>query len=238
MAIKRKTRMYEPWGYQDQNNYQGSETILDNDLEKFFAGVSYNKDDNKIHFTNKDGEETASLDVNDFITDGNEFKDGLVVNNHVVKVLVDNKSEKWLSVSPNGIKVSGIQAEVSRLDGKINSEETRAKASEQSLSDRIDSITSGSTEQLDILIEKLGYKNNDTLVLTNEHEVAFGEWNVSHTDSETSGQSVFSIGNGTADDDRSNALEVMKNGDVYMWVEGDWMNVNKLLGQIAHETYN
>ena len=30
----------------------------------------------------------------------------------------------------------------------------------------------------------------------------------------------------------------MKNGDVYLWVEGDFMNINKLLGQLAHEVYD
>jgi hypothetical protein len=30
----------------------------------------------------------------------------------------------------------------------------------------------------------------------------------------------------------------MKNGDLYLWVEGEFMNVNKLLGQIAHEIYD
>ena len=49
--------MYEPWGYRDENNYQGTEIIHENDLDKFFAGVEYKRDDNKIHFTNKDGDE-------------------------------------------------------------------------------------------------------------------------------------------------------------------------------------
>ena len=66
MANK-KTRMYEPWGYQEENNYQGEETILENDLNSFFADTSYNKDDNKIYFTNKDGETKASLDVSEFV---------------------------------------------------------------------------------------------------------------------------------------------------------------------------
>ena len=32
--------MYEPWGYQDQNDYQGAGAILENDLDSFFAEVS------------------------------------------------------------------------------------------------------------------------------------------------------------------------------------------------------
>ena len=370
---KRKTRMYEPWGYRDENNYESAEIIHENDLESFFADVSYNKDDNKIYFYNKDGEEKGALDVSEFVKsdsiidkveykdgiltitftngdeihidlseliDENEFKDGLIVDGHVVKVLVDDESERWLTVSENGIKISGIQDEIDRLDGRVdaeisraiaeegrieskldqeiqdritdvnaeenrakeaeqvlttnlsneitratrteqglnhridvlndeldaeestresndaalslrittevndriaavNAEKARAEAAEEALDERIDEIISGgSIEKLDELIEKLGYKDNDTLQLTNEHEVAFGEWNVSNTSTEPSGQTVFSIGIGTSAHDRKNAFEVRKDGTVYMWVEGDFMSVNQLLGQIAHEVYD
>lgn len=88
------------------------------------------------------------------------------------------------------------------------------------------------------LIEKLGYKNNETLVTNGEHEVAFGEYNISNTSEDPSGQTIFSIGNGIDEDNRSNAVEIRKNGDLYLWVEGEFMNVNKLLGQIAHEVYD
>lgn len=270
MAIKRRTRMYEPWGYQEENNYQGAETILENDLSSFFASVSYNRDDNKIHFANKDGEEVATLNVNDFIKsdsiiekteykngiltitftngdvvridltellDENEFADGLIVDNHVVKVLVDATSEKWLTVSSNGVKVSGIQAEIDRLDEKIEAEESRAISAETELNEKIESIESGSTEKLDELIERLGYKDNDTLNLTNEHEVAFGEYNISNTDIDPSGQTIFSIGIGANDEDRKNALEVRKDGSVYMWIEDDYIKINDLIGMLAHEIY-
>ena len=103
-------------------------------------------------------------------------------------------------------------------------------------------VLSGDVVNLDSalaeLIEKLGYKDNDTLVTNGEHEVAFGEYNISNTSEEPSGQTIFSIGNGTDENNRSNAVEVKKNGDVYLWVEGEFMNINKLLGQIAHEVYD
>ena len=125
------------------------------------------------------------------------------------------------------------------LDTKIEQEASRAIAAEEALDERIDEIISGSpVERLDELIEKLGYKDNDTLNITNEHEVAFGEWNVSNTDVNPSGQTIFSIGVGTSAHDRKNAIEVRKDGTVYMWVEGDFMSVNQLLGQIAHEVYD
>ena len=382
MAIqkKRKTRMYEPWGYRDENNYQSADIIKENDLDSFFAKVNYNKDDNKIHFSNRDGLEVGNLDVNEFIKsdkiierawyedgkiyikftngdlitidvkevlDENEFADGLQVNDGIVTVLKDPASERWLTISIDGVKVSGIQAEIDRLDerigdeiaratgeeqriegrlddeitratneenridGKLDAEITRATrteqalnsrvdtlndeldaeesireandtalglrittetndrisavtaeknraeeaesalgdritnetnraiAAEEALDERIDEIISGSpVEKLDELIEKLGYKDNDTLNVTNEHEVAFGEWNVSNTDVNPSGQTIFSIGIGTSAHDRKNAIEVRKDGTVYMWVEGDFMSINQLLGQIAHEVYD
>lgn len=409
MAIKRKTRMYEPWGYRDQDNYQSTESIIENDFGEFFADVNYKREDNKIHFKNKDGKEVANLDVNEFvksdqiverawyengniyikftngdlitidvkeILDENEFADGLQVNDGVVSVLRDLTSERWLTVSEDGVKVSGIQAEIDRLDERIdneidratseeerieikldkeiqdriddvNAEENRAKAEEQridtklsneitratqteqvinhrvdtlndeldaeesiresndaaiglrittetndrisavnaertraeaaeqalgnsitneisratnaessldekisqeteraiakeeELDNKIDEIISGSPiERLDELIEKLGYQNNDTLVTTNEHEVAFGEWNVSNTDVEPSGQTVFSVGIGTSAHDRKNAIEVMKDGSVFMWVEGEYLDITKILGQLVHEVYD
>ena len=383
--------MYEPWGYQDQNNYESSEVIQENDLDSFFADVNYNKDDNKIFFYNKDGEKKGTLDVSEFVKsdsiidkveykdgiltitftngdevhidlteliDENEFKDGLIVDGHVVKVLVDNESERWLTVSEDGIKVSGIQSEIDRLDSRvdveisrataeeerieskldqeiqdriddvdaeenrakaaeqvlttnlaneitratqteqqlnsrisslndeldaeesiresndaalslrittesndriaaINAEKTRAEAAERTLNlkieaeseraiqkeieldERIDEIISGSPiEQLDELIEKLGYKDNDTLQTTNEHEVAFGEWHVSNTSTEPSGQTVFSVGIGTSAHDRKNALEVRKDGSVWATVEGEYLDITKILGQLTHEVYD
>jgi hypothetical protein len=88
------------------------------------------------------------------------------------------------------------------------------------------------------LIEKLGYTDNDTLVRNGEREVAFGQYNISVNSDNPSEKTLFSIGNGSDDENRRNALEIKQNGDVYLWVEGEFMNINKLLGQIAHEIYD
>jgi hypothetical protein len=62
--------------------------------------------------------ELVKIDVNDFLEES-EFQDGLVVDNHVVKIKVNENSEKVvvgsgetapvLSVGPDGIKVDNIQ---------------------------------------------------------------------------------------------------------------------------------
>lgn len=98
--------------------------------------------------------------------------------------------------------------------------------------------TLGKTEgKIVDLSEKLGYDDNKTLVTNNDREVAFGKYNLSNTGDDSSEKTIFSIGNGTDENNRSNALEVRENGDVYLWVEGEYMNINILLGMLSHETY-
>jgi hypothetical protein len=265
MSEKRKTRLYEPWGYQEENDYESSVTILDNELDKFFTTVVYDKDNKQLVFANKEGESVETLDVTDFVTDTvieeayykdgkiiikftngqiieidvkelideTEFGDGLQVNSGKVSVLIDSTSEPFINVSESGISISGV---TEAIDTKVQEEAERAQTVEQEIKDKIDEYPSA--DELYNVIDQLGYMDNDTLETSNEHEAAFGEYNISHTSEEASGQTIFSIGNGTSDDNRSNAVEVMKNGDVYLWIEGEFMNINKLLGQLAHEVYD
>lgn len=407
---KTKTRMYDPWGYQEENNYESSENQFEIELNELIASAAYNKDDKKIHFFNNDGLDLSgsSIDTSEFasgviesatydketkiltivfsngdiveinlaeLIDENEFADGLQVNDGVVSIKLDSATEAYLTVSESGLKLSGVDAainvektraeeaetalqaaietegrraqeaeealnakigqEIARatsaetaLDTKItqeiadreadvDAEEARAKAAEETLdakldqeiqdrkddvdaeeeraeaaeaatNRRIDTLNDaldaekGIREAADVRLEGLinaeasratsaetalqaaieaegqraqdaeadinaelmrlegllGHKDNDTLVVQNENEAAFGKYNESHTDENPSGQTIFSIGNGTSDDDRSNLVEVMKNGDVYMWVEGDYMQINRLLGMLAHEVYD
>lgn len=151
--------------------------------------------------------------------------------------------------TPEGEKQEIIPvSEIIVLDDYYTKEDTDALLDEKldvSAYTDISEQVSANTENISILdnalaalIEKLGYKDNESLITNGEHEVAFGEYNISNTSEDASGQTIFSIGNGTDEDNRSNAVEVRKNGDVYLWVEGDFMNINKLLGQIAHEVYD
>jgi len=83
--------------------------------------------------------ELVAIDVNDFLEES-EFKDGLEVDNHIVKVKVDEDSEKVrissaetadvLSVSEDGVKIANIQAAidyaVAELAGNIDADVTGA----------------------------------------------------------------------------------------------------------------
>ena len=51
--------------------------------------------------------------------------------------------------------------------------------------------------------------------VTNNRECAFGQYNVSNKNDTDSGNTLFSVGNGTANDARHNAFEIRQNGDIY-----------------------
>lgn len=166
--MKKITRMYEPWGYRDQNNYQGTETILENDLESFFAEVSYNKDDNKIHFANKDGVEKATLDVNEFVKsqaivekawyeNGNvhiKFTNGDEIVIDVKELLDETEFKDGLQVvegqvsvlintaeSDEYISVGEAGIKLFGIKRDIEAEEARAISAETILDEKIDAET-------------------------------------------------------------------------------------------------
>lgn len=87
--------------------------------------------------------------------------------------------------------------------------------------------------QIESLIPEIG----EGIITTNPNEVGFGQYNESVTSLESSGQTAFSIGIGTSPTDRKNAIEVRKNGDVYMWIENEFIKVNDLIAMLANETY-
>lgn len=63
---RRKTRMYEPWGYRDQNDYQGVGDVITTEMNQFAANAVYNPDDKNLHFLNDDGDEVFKVDVTQF----------------------------------------------------------------------------------------------------------------------------------------------------------------------------
>lgn len=172
--MKKITRMYEPWGYRSQDNYQGTETILENDLESFFAEVSYNKDDNKIHFANKDGVEKATLDVNEFVKsqaivekawyeNGNihiKFTNGDEIVIDVKELLDETEFKDGLQVvegqvsvlintaeSDEYISVGEAGIKLFGVKRDIEAEETRAISAETVLDEKIDAEIARATAE-------------------------------------------------------------------------------------------
>ena len=83
--------------------------------------------------------ELVAVNVSQFLEE-TEFADGLTVDNHVVKVLVDPTSESYLTVSSDGIKLEGINDELNTLDTKIDDETERAISAETAIQTNVDAL--------------------------------------------------------------------------------------------------
>lgn len=77
-------------------------------------------------------------------------------------------------------------------------------------------------------------------ITRNIGENANGTFNVSNTGSENSKKTIHSIGIGTKDSDRSNALEIMQNGDIYLYgvggYEGDNASDSKSIQSVIQDS--
>jgi hypothetical protein len=170
----KKPRMYDPWGYQDENNYQSSEIIMENDLDSFFVDAAYNKDDNKIHFTNKDGEELVTIDVSEFdksdkiiekawYEDGKIyilFTNGDLVTIDVEELIDENEFKGGLQVNDGVVSIlidpttepyvttSDDGIKISGVDAAIQVETDRATAAEEALDTKIDAETARVIKQI------------------------------------------------------------------------------------------
>ena len=89
------------------------------------------------------------------------------------------------------------------------------------------------------------FAEGQNTVANNRSEHAMGEFNESNKASDTfgdSGNTLFSIGNGTSDTNRKNALEVMQNGDIYIYIKDandveQRICLNDLLTSLLWQTY-
>ena len=207
----------------EKTRAEEAEAILDAKLDQ---EIQDRKDDVDAEETRAKAEEAAA---NRRIDTLNDVLDGEKTIREAADVRLENliTAEKNRAEAAEEALDAKIDQEIADRIADVDAEETRAISAETELGDA-----------LDLLNQKLGYKDNETLQKNGEHEVAFGSYNISNTGEEASGRTIFSIGNGTADDARSNALEIRENGDVYMWIEGDYMQINRLLAMLAHEVYD
>ena len=90
-------------------------------------------------------ERIIDIDVKDFLQEA-EFKDGLKVVNGEVSVKRDDNSESFLSVSSNGVNVSGIQ---DAIDSAIEAERNRAIAEEDGIKQNLSATDTRLTERID-----------------------------------------------------------------------------------------
>lgn len=120
----------------------GTAKMYDVKFSKLIESASYNRDTNTIDiiFENKD---KVSLDV-DGLVPTVSFNDGLEKDNDSVKVKIDNTSEGYLTVSRDGIKISGIKElldNVPLISDKIDNEISDRKNADQGLLTMLDAET-------------------------------------------------------------------------------------------------
>lgn len=100
----------------------------------------------KYTYTVSDGSDSdVYVDVSQFLVES-EFKNGLAVSEGQVSVKVDTTSEKYLTVSANGVKVSGVDSAIKTAvdsEAKIAraAESTNKTAIETEVADRKNAIT-------------------------------------------------------------------------------------------------
>ena len=84
-----------------------------------------------IYYTVEGKYQLVAVNVESFLQES-EFKDGLLVDNHQVKVKIDADSEKdsqdvnapFLTVGPNGLKLSGVKDEITRKIAALDYDDT------------------------------------------------------------------------------------------------------------------
>lgn len=81
----------------------------------------------------------VKINIEHFIEE-NEFMDGFRTENHKVYVKIDANSESFLTVSPDGVKLDGVQ---NAIDNAVNAEETRATNIENALQAELDATQGG-----------------------------------------------------------------------------------------------
>ena len=106
--------------------------------------------------------ELVKIDVNDFLEES-EFKDGFVVDNHVVKVKIDENSEKLtvgsgetapvLTVDEDGVKVNNIQNAINYAVNELSDELNEAIEEEAAIRESADTAIN---EAIEALEDKLG----------------------------------------------------------------------------------
>ena len=115
-------------------------------FSKLIKSAAYNPNTKNIDIIFENG------DVVSISTDGivpfTAFKDGLEKTDDTVKVKIDTNSDEYLTLSENGVKVSGIKEKITALETSINNEISARTTNDTALSEKID-------------IEKVDREQND-----------------------------------------------------------------------------
>lgn len=114
------TNVKEAWKLVDEDGFQSGSQIniyKDSSLQK----VELVNQELSFTYILADGSNsTVGVDVSDFLAES-EFGNGLLVTNHIVSVKVAEDSETFLSVSEDGVKLSGVQNAIDKVNTSLTS---------------------------------------------------------------------------------------------------------------------
>lgn len=206
-----------------------------------------------VYTDNKDSE--LRVFINDEVVEPMERE----ISGKADKAYVDNVKNDILNTIDGKIDVETQRAknEELRLASNIAGETARAIGQERNLisatthlgniiaamtdwngDDRIDYTDEGNGI-IDVMHRELhdvkeSIANvSEGLETHNDKEAAFGKYNDSHTGFSDAEKTAFSIGIGTSTVDRKNAFEIMKNGDIYMWIGGEYKCLNRIIENLV-----
>lgn len=97
---------------------------------------------------------------------------------------------------------------------------------------------SHSEGQYSIASGKMSHAEGDYTIATNRAEHAQGTYNKSNTGETSDLQTIHSIGIGSSEDDRKNAVEVMVNGDAYLYGVGNYNGTNPTTAKRLQDILN
>ena len=115
-------------------------------FSKLIESAAYNPNTKNIDIIFENGD-FVSIST-DGIVPFTAFKDGLEKTDDTVKVKIDPNSDEYLTLSENGVKVSGIKEKITALETSINNEISARTTNDTALSEKI-------------VIEKVDREQND-----------------------------------------------------------------------------
>ena len=204
--------------------------------------TTYDAEKNLLIFTVDNGKE-IKVDLTDLIEDSD------LVQRRIFDCF-KNKISSFSSDTVNSISelraaTSNTSENIKKLEQNLeDTSYTTAKALNKlkdDLEDAIDEsmIIRGIGENSAILKDSGSIaKGKDSIALgtgliaSNDYEIALGKYNNSNEDT------AFSFGIGTSESERKNAVEIKKDGKIYIWSEGNYVSLNKTIGRVdVGETY-
>lgn len=223
---------YNPlWGYNyyEETNFDPIEDVQEADVSHLFGDAEYDKTTQDIVFYNLHGVELDRVSLEEIIS-----------SEIISEAYYDSETKSLILKFTNGTEVSIDLNDLIDIDeaggGLMIDGDGHIAIKIADGSDRFLTVTDDGLALMgvDETFQEIfgGLKSGLGLVTENENESAFGKYN------ESNSGTVFSVGVGEDADNRANAVEVRSDGTVWMLIEGEMMNVNDLLSQIAHETYN